>query len=399
MSANATRIDRTAIACTIAFSVSLGRSLVSLLSLVCALAAVPDARADAPVTVAAVGDVALAWRVDTAIRQHQYDPFREARAALSAADIALANVECVMTEAPDVYTETSSGQPLIRAHPTSARVLANAGIDVASVANNHAFDFGARGALDTQQALRDAGVTPVGGGRAEEARQPVIREVRGLRVGILAFAEQVNHPPGRGARLAWLNAQSIEDVRALKARVDVVLVSIHWGHEFVEEPTAGQIAFAHRLVDAGADAIIGHHPHVLQSVERYHDRPIVYSLGNFVFGHQPSPRDLSAIFELSLQRGPQPIARAALRPVLLDGRMGTPTPVTGSRAAPIIARIRGTSARFRTALTERDGALELDFQGSTAAVTSTCAGGELCVSDASAGDASADAAIDARRGP
>lgn len=347
-------------------------------------------------TFVAVGDVALAWRVGAAIRQHQYDPFRNARATLSAADIALANVECVMTEAPDVYTETSGGQPLIRAHPSSARVLANAGIDVASVANNHAFDFGARGALDTQLALRDAGVTPIGGGRGDEARAPVIREVRGLRVGILAFAEQVNHPPGRGATIAWLNAQSIEDVRALKARVDVVLVSIHWGHEFAEEPTAAQVALAHRLVDAGADAIIGHHPHVLQSVERYRDRPIVYSLGNFVFGRQPSPRDLSAILELSLRRGPQPIARAALRPVLLDGRMGTPTPVSGSRAAPVIARIRATSARFRTALTERDGAIELDLPGQTAAVGST----SRAVGDAVAvSGASADTNTTARRAP
>lgn len=346
-------------------------------------------------TVVAVGDVALAWRVDAAIRQHQYDPFREVRATLSGADIAMANVECVMTEAPDVYPETSSGQPLIRAHPTSARVLANAGVDVASVANNHAFDFGARGALDTQRALRDAGVTPIGGGRGDDARAPVIREVRGLRVGILAFAEQVNHPPGRGARIAWLNAQAIEDVRALEARVDVVLVSIHWGHEFVEEPTAGQIAFAHRLVDAGADAIIGHHPHVLQSVERYRDRPILYSLGNFVFGHQPAPRDLSAMLELSLQRGSQPIARAALRPVLLDGRLGTPTPVTGTRAAPIIARIRSTSRRFRTVLTERDGVIELDFHGQTASTNASASVPVIARGDASV---STDASADARPG-
>lgn len=318
------------------------------------------ARADGPVTIAAAGDLALAWRVDSAMRQHGYDPFREVRATLSGADLAFANVECVMSEAPDVHTQASEGQPIIRAHPSSARAVANAGIDVVSVANNHAFDLGARGALDTQRALRDAGVAPVGGGRAEDAWEPVVREVRGVRVGILAFAQQVNHPPGRGARVAWLDSRAIEAVRALDARVDVVLVSLHWGHEFVEEPTAGQVAMAHQLIDAGADAIIGHHPHVLQSVELYHDRPIVYSLGNFVFGHQPSPRDLSAILELSVQRGPRPIVRAALRPVLLEGRMGTPTPVTGARASAIVARIRGTSRRFRTTFTDRDGALEID---------------------------------------
>ncbi len=347
------------------------RNLLAVLSLTCALTNTRAAMADGPVTVSAVGDVALAWRVDLAIRQHQYDPFREVRAALSGADLAIANVECVMTEAPESAQPERAGQPLIRAHPSSARVLANAGIDVASVANNHAFDFGARGALDTHRALREAGVIPLGGGRAEDAREPLIREVRGLRVGALAFAQQVNHSPGRGARVAWLDARSVDEVRALKARVDVVLVSVHWGHEFVETPTPGQVAMAHRLVDAGADAIIGHHPHVLQSVERYNDRPIIYSLGNFVFGHQPTPRDLSAILELSLQRGARPIVRAALRPVLLEGRLGTPTPVTGRRAAPIIARIRASSRRFRTALIERDGVIELDFSTATATTTTT----------------------------
>jgi poly-gamma-glutamate synthesis protein (capsule biosynthesis protein) len=150
-------------------------------------------------------------------------------------------------------------------------------------------------------------------------------------------------------------------VHALDATVDVVVLSLHWGREFTEAPTAGQIALAHRLVDAGADVIIGHHPHVLQSVELYRDRPIVYSLGNFVFGHQPAPRDLSALLELSLQRGAHPIARVALRPVRLLGPLGTPTVVDGALARPVLARVRDASARFRTVFSERDGALEVQL--------------------------------------
>jgi|LNFM01.1.fsa_nt_gb poly-gamma-glutamate capsule biosynthesis protein CapA/YwtB (metallophosphatase superfamily) len=317
--------------------------------------------ADAPVTVAAVGDVALAWRVDAAIRTAQYDPFREVRSILAGADLALANVECVITNAPEPRWAVAPGQPLIRATPTAATVLASAGIDIGSVANNHAFDFSARGALDTHQALRSAGLVALGGGASsEDAWQPFVREIRGVRVGVLAMAEQLNHPPGPGARVAMLDRRAIEAVRALESRVDVVLLSIHWGHEFVEAPTAGQVALAHRLIDAGADVIIGHHPHVLQSVEVYHDRPIVYSLGNFVFGHQPSPRDLSAILELSLERASQPVARVALRPIVLQGRLGTPTPSsTPARAAPVFARLRSASARFRTVFAERDGALEV----------------------------------------
>lgn len=317
--------------------------------------------ADPPVTVAAVGDVALAWRVDAAVRTAQYDPFREVRSVLAGADLAMANVECVITNAPEPRWPVVNGQPIIRATPTAGALLANAGIDVGSVANNHAFDFSARGALDTHRALRDAGVVPLGGGPTrDEAWQPFIREIRGVRVGVLAIAEQLNHPPGQGARVAMLDRRAVDAVRALDGRVDVVLLSIHWGHEFVAEPTAGQVALAHRLIDAGADAIIGHHPHVLQSVEVYRERPIVYSLGNFVFGHQPSPRDLSAILELSLQRGAQPIARASLRPIVLRGRLGTPTPAdTPALAAPVVARLRSASARFRTTFTEREGVLDV----------------------------------------
>lgn len=325
-------------------------------------------RADAPVTVAAVGDVALAWRVDTAVRTAQYDPFREVRSTLAGADLALANVECVITNAAEPRWPTANGQPIIRATPTAGALLAAAGIDIGSVANNHAFDFAARGALDTQRALRDAGVVALGGGASrDDAWQPFVREIRGVRIGVLALAEQLNHPPGQGARVAMLDGgRAVEAVRALESRVDVVLLSIHWGHEFVAEPTAGQIALAHRLIDAGADAIIGHHPHVLQSVEVYRERPIVYSLGNFVFGHQPSPRDLSAILELSLQKGTQPIARATLRPIVLRGRLGTPTPAnTPALAAPVFARLRAASARFRTTFTEREGSLDVAIPRAT----------------------------------
>jgi alpha-tubulin suppressor-like RCC1 family protein len=188
-----------------------------------------------------------------------------------------------------------------------------------------------------------------------------VREVRGVRVGFLAFTAQMNHEAGRGARVARLDTRALDAVRALDARVDAVLASLHWGQEVSTDPTPGQVALAHRLVDAGADAIPEHHPHVLQSVERYRDRPIAYSLRYLVFGPQPSPRDLSAILERSLARGRAPIVRAALRPIRLEGPLGTPTLVTGPRAAAVTARLRATSQRFRTAFTERDGALELDL--------------------------------------
>lgn len=325
------------------------------------------AGADPPVQVVAVGDIALVGVVMSQVRAG-HDPFAAVRPLLSAADLAVGNLECVLSSRP-VPRRGRLVRPsvILRAPCAGAQLLREAGFDVLSLANNHAFDLGAAGARDSRGCVEAAGLSAVGAGAtAAEARAPFRTTLGGLRVGLLAFAYDTNHPNGAGARVALLDDDPVAAVRALRATVDVVLVSLHWGVEFVHEPTAAQVRLAHALVDAGADAVIGHHPHVLQGVEVYRGRPVVYSLGNFLFGPQPPPRDLSAALTLTLGRpgpGASVVRAVSLTPVRAVGRRGTLHLATGPEGDGARSLLQRSSRRFGTHLRPDGGILRLDLDG------------------------------------
>jgi len=162
---------------------------------------------------------------------------------------------------------------------------------VVSVANNHSYDQTAAGMADTLRALGDADVLAVGAAAQESsAPGPVIVERDGVRVAFVAFTERVNRAPlaqGDYAHVARYDDASAADVLAsARARADVVVLSIHWSHDFIETPRLAQRARARFLVDAGADLILGHGPHVLQEVDRIAsprgEAIVAYSMGNLV---------------------------------------------------------------------------------------------------------------------
>jgi len=319
----------------------------------------PPAPAPAPaVRLRAAGDLAFSWQVGEAVATTDFDPFAALKGALGDADISFANLETVLSKAPAPRGVVERpGVPLIRGAARAADLAAKAGIDVVSVANNHAFDFGAAGLKDTLAEVARVGVVAIGAGpSADVAARPHIVSVRGLRVGMLALAEKSNHPANGKAALHKLTAAEAA-IRALRSQVDVVVVSVHWGVQYQLKPTKKQIALAHAMIDAGADAIIGHHPHVLQTIEAYQGKPIFYSLGNFVFGTQPMPRRLSAIVELELEIGPRHVVRATVLPVVLSGERGSPTVSLGPEGDDVRARLREASAKG--AFTERAGMLDL----------------------------------------
>lgn len=172
------------------------------------------------------------------------------------------------------------------------KALQRQGIDLVSVANNHAFDQGRAGFLETIQHLEMLGLRYVGGGPTPHQEGPVIFERNGMKIAFLAWTETLNQD-GNGCKepcekVAVLDeAKTIARVKAVAPTVDALIVSLHWGREYADEPTAAQRKLAHRLADAGAMVIVGHHPHVLQPVEVYEradGRPavIAYSLGNFI---------------------------------------------------------------------------------------------------------------------
>lgn len=306
------------------------------------------------------GDCAFTADVSEAIAAGAYEPFASLDGMFQSADIAFVNLESVLASPHVPRRPFRPGAPVLRGDTSAAEVLARGGVDVVSVANNHVFDLGGAGLRESNEALRRAGITPVGAGSSrDEALQPFVREVGGTRIGILAFTQFVNHAPDDGAAAARTREDMAAAVQSLRAKVDAVVVSLHWGEQFKQRASQLQTDIAHRLVDAGADAIVGHHPHVLQGVEVYRGRPILYSLGNFLWGRQTNPVEHSAFAELMLAKGEPRVARLRIYLVHRSPPLGLPRIVTGREARFVRGSVVGASLRFRTRMAEVSNALEV----------------------------------------
>jgi poly-gamma-glutamate synthesis protein (capsule biosynthesis protein) len=212
-------------------------------------------------------------------------PLRRIAPVFREADIGFANLETPLSD-------RARPNGAFRTPTAFADGLRWAGIDVVSTANNHALDAEGAGLTDTKEALWRAGVGGVGTGEnLEDARRPFILERDGIRVGFLGYAQFVNGGASNFAQpsrpgVAPLDPFLIEeDIRRLRDQVDYVVLSFHWNIENSQETHPKAREFAHRMVDAGADIILGHHPHVPRGVETYNGKVIFYSFGNLIFGH------------------------------------------------------------------------------------------------------------------
>ncbi len=240
-------------------------------------------------TVVAMGDVmpgGSALRVYRVFGHHRaFGDTTIARLTLHA-DAAFCNLECPATSASCRFPGKTF---TFRTDREAIRELRRAGFDLVSLANNHILDFGVQGLLDTMATCSRYGLAYAGAGMTlDDAARPAIVHRHGIRYGLLAysmtFPEEFWATPGSPgtAHGQWETVR--RDVAHVRPRVDVVLVSFHWGGELTGMPKKYQIDFAHHAIACGADAVLGHHPHVVQPVEIYRSRPVFYSLGNFAFG-------------------------------------------------------------------------------------------------------------------
>lgn len=246
------------------------------------------------ITVAATGDVLVHRRVVAAVNTHAREGgFRWVLAGMSALipqdDIAFVNLESPLTES--FRSPENATPPVLGAPTTYGADLAATGFDVLSVANNHAFDQAGDGLAITLDAIRQAGMLSVGAGRSDaDARAPVVVTRGGVRVAFVATTERMNNgssPNRAGVRVFMFDAAAVQ--RALteaRARADLVVLSIHWSHDFVRSPSSDQRRLARQLVQWGADVIVGTGPHILQEVERLPsprgEAVCAYSLGNLI---------------------------------------------------------------------------------------------------------------------
>lgn len=210
-------------------------------------------------------------------------PFRKIAPLMAGSDITFVNLETPFSDRGPYYP----GGLVFHAAPEMIGGLLLAGVDVASTANNHARDCGAHGVAFTVRWLRANGINPVGSAEtAAIAHDGVVLERNGVRFGFIGYTYDQSNGNWRDVddRVAVAEIATMQrDVRSLRGRADVVIVSMHHGIEYNQKPSASQIEFAHAAIDAGATLVIGHHPHVVQPQQWYHGGFIVYSLGNFVF--------------------------------------------------------------------------------------------------------------------
>ncbi len=280
---------------------------------------------DRSVSMVFVGDIMLADKVGQGIRDG-HDPLQPFASILNKSDIRIGNLECVVATVGEAVDKPYT----FRAHPRVVPLLKRH-LDAVSVANNHTGDFGHVAFKQMLQTLQQAKLPYVGGGMdLTQAHTPLMFERQGLRIALLAYNEFFPRSfeadvdkPGH----AWSDdeqvAADIRDARD-KHRADLVIAFMHWGFENETRSNARQQQLARLMIDAGADAVIGGHPHVTQEMAVYKDKPVFYSLGNFVFDGFSS-KDNNTGWVVRLNMNTTGVTSATVHEARIDKR-GTPRP-------------------------------------------------------------------------
>lgn len=236
------------------------------------------------ITLSFVGDIMLADGPGKTIDAGK-DPLAEFEKYLKTADYNLGNLECAISTKGAADPEKPWS---FRAHPKTVSVLKNK-FHAVTVANNHSGDYGTDAFLETMEVLKNADLKFFGGGKnLKEAHAPLIVDVKGIKIAFLGYNEFKPRSFEAGPEwpgIAWSeDDQVLFDIKeARKMKVDLVIPFMHWGWESEQKPSDRQWALAKKMIDAGADAVIGSHPHVTQGADLYKNKPIIWSLGNFVF--------------------------------------------------------------------------------------------------------------------
>ncbi|MEW9698482.1 CapA family protein [Paenibacillus sp. SI8] len=308
----------------------------------------PTTGSSSQVRLSFVGDVLFASKVEDILKQKGYDyPYTNLSDYLSKPDYTIANLETPITARGTVQSKDY----VYRSSPLALPALKSAGIDLVNLANNHVMDYGAEGLIDTMSALDHEGVMRVGAGKdLEEAYQPVIVEKQGIKIAFLGFSRVVPESswkaaPGHpGVAETYSYKLPVEAIQKAKEKADLVVVVAHWGVERTDQPDKYQKELAHRYIDAGADLIIGGHPHVLQGFEEYKGKWIAYSLGNFIFTTNDVPKTWeTVILEAACSKDSK--CDIHLVPIVTKGAL--PTPMNTEDGAKLFQRLSQISIGAR----------------------------------------------------
>jgi hypothetical protein len=249
-----------------------------------------EMNSDTTLQISFVGDIALNGGYEDLVRKGETGSLVTAlRPLLVESDLAIGNLEGPLTSC------SSAGPPWrfgLHGNPAYAPILRSAGVNVVSLANNHAMDHGWEGLEETLRHLQSAGINYVGAGmNLNEARKPLHVSVRGVNIAILAYCDVADLSPlyaanDRPGVVPLRRALIFEDIARAKQASDVLILCMHWGQENISAPHPKYRRLGRDMIAAGANIIVGHHPHVLQGIERLDGGVIAYSLGNFTFSDQ-----------------------------------------------------------------------------------------------------------------
>jgi len=271
-----------------------------------------EKKSDSEITLFLVGDIMLNRGVEYMIEKEgkgdfRY-PFLKIRDYLFPADLVFGNLEGPISD----KGEKVGGIYSFRAEPEVKEGLIFAGFDILSLANNHLLDYQRIALEETMKILREGGIDYVGAGFGEEEAFSVkVKEVKDVKIGFLAYTNL--GPEAWRARdnysgIACISETDLPEIasgiKSAKEKVDLLVVSLHAGQEYAPEPTHFQREFSRAAIESGADLVVGHHPHVVQEIERYQSGWIAYSLGNFVFDQAFSEETMQGLLlEVIIKHG------------------------------------------------------------------------------------------------
>ncbi|QYR20378.1 CapA family protein [Paenibacillus sp. sptzw28] len=297
------------------------------------------------VTLSFVGDILLASSVENLMEKNGYDyPYKKSLPFLTKPDIMAGNLETPITERG---LPAANKSYVFKGSPKSLPALKNAGFDIVNLANNHTLDQGVDGLLDTIGHLDEAGISNMGAGNDDaEAFKPAVLESNGVSVAYIGLTRVVpvaswkadkNRP---GLAETYDSTRALKAIREAKKLANIVVVMVHWGIEKSDTPNADQKRLAHEYIDAGADLVIGSHPHVLQGFEMYKGKWISYSLGNYIFNvtKTDKTKDTGVLDAVCTGEGSCSLQFHPMRAALSQ-----PAPLQGEQAAALLHRLSGLS--------------------------------------------------------
>lgn len=316
------------------------------------------------VTIAAVGDIYLGGVAEKYIEKNGFSyPFKSVLPLFENCDLVLGNLETPLTNATVPFIKNKTY--IFKMHPSYAEILKAGRFNVVSIANNHIMDYGNKGLEDTIKALKEKGIEFTGAGlnlNTDEARRPYIVTKNNIIVAFLSYSSILPErfaadfkKPGVAPSMETLVRN---DIRRAKLNADVVVVSIHWGKEYESIPGDAQTYLGHSMIDSGADLVIGHHPHCIQSLEYYKRGAIAYSLGNFAFASYNDKAREALLLLATFKKDDKEVILEGLKivPLLVKNNIVRfqPAVLKGEKASQVLNRVAKISANKKVAVSIKD---------------------------------------------